>query len=189
MKNSTFLVNSGHILCLSLPMFFLVQENPDHTSTFLLSAVLCVFISTVTAFLWVNLQIRHNTLTTSVLLDQAAGLRSAHVACFNGLWLIPKQPLLLVSDALWVISIKKYGQTVKAAMLASSRSDFLLIGIFATLGFYIGFSADFGRVLARITSFTGGKEAARVILVLLSSWVSVAFLFNGGFRFFLARKT
>lgn len=188
MKHSTYLLNTSHMACLVLPLLFLMKVNLDSVSAFLLSAALSVFISTTSAFYWAKIHMHRDTLKSSVSSDKTIGLRNAYSACFDGLWLIPKQPFLIVSDALWAISIKKHGQTVKAALIASSDSNHFLIGMLAPLGFYIGFSADFGIALTRIVNFTGGTETARAVLVILSGWVSVVFLFNGFFRFFLIRK-
>lgn len=187
MKPHPIFVNAAHTIIIVLPLAMHFYGDLQYLADVMLSATSAVGISFATSALWARSVDRTNGLAVPVHPEKERGLATACWICFQPLWLIPTRSPFPISDAAWAISVKRHGNTVRAAISASSDSRYFVVGALSLLGFYIGFSADFGITLTRLSRATGGASAIQVALIALSAWASAVFFFNGFFRAFLAR--
>lgn len=187
MKFSSQFINVAHAVTVGLPIVLLLTGALNYFYAFIVSAVLVLLTSVVSGFHWAHVIKRRDVLSQGVPTEKLPGLKKAGQAFFSGLWIIPKQSPFPVSDAIWITSIKRYGETVRASLVASSNSNYFVVGALSLVGFFVGFAADFGIVLTRLATATGAVAIIQVALVGLSGWVSIVYFFNGFFRTFLSR--
>jgi hypothetical protein len=184
---SKFGVNAALSASICLPILLQLTNSFHYMDAFVLSSAVVFVISLACSFFWSRVILRRGILSHKTHTNKSSGLKKSGRKCFYDLWIIPCRSPLPVSDTLWALSLKRYGQTVKAGLAASTDTNYFVVGAMSFIGLYVGFAADFGAVLSRLVSATGATETIQSLLVALSALVSTIYLFNGFFRVFLLK--
>lgn len=100
---------------------------------------------------------------------------------FPDLLLIPRGPLLRISDLSWSRAIKDGPPTVAKVVAAGSNGINFARGVFCLIGFYVGVSGEFGSALNHFADDSNIRPIVRMLLTGIAPWASLIFLFNGFF--------
>ena len=189
--NKILVCNTLQVISITSPiiLFIFFYDVDFYLHSDVLSLLICFFTSIFTALiLKIHLsKVNMNFLDQPMPNEKSVAVKKACQFCFGKLWLIPNKSLIEISDANWSLSIKKYNPSVKAVMISSHGINLLIIGCLALFGIYMGFNSQFGFLsgeLAKIINNINYK-IMEIIILLISPWVSLIYLFNFFFRIFI----
>jgi hypothetical protein len=181
------IVNLSHLTGISLPIVVFFATESTGVIEPLICSSMVLLISLVSGFLWEKSIRSRGYFENDISIEKDLALKAACETCFSILWFIPNKVLISISDAKWSLDIKSRQPTVRSAMIASLDGLYLIIGGIVLAGIYMAFIGDFGISLTRISNLIGGGRPIQIVLIFVSPWVSLVYLFNWFFRKFLTK--